>query len=137
MKLICYSAEEDDRSSRKYIDIKEHEEEIIKFTDASCQAYYLKNNATLTLQVSDTAFKCLMDYRNQYYSSLESNPMYTTNTQNKPWDIVAWISDKLIDELIVELSDEFQMGDVIQKLFELEFEEFQFLKLDQILKFLI
>lgn len=34
------------------------------------------------------------------------------------------ISDKLIDELIMEISKELQIDDVIQKLFELEFQEF-------------
>lgn len=34
------------------------------------------------------------------------------------------ISDKLVDELIVEISKELQIDDVIQKLFELEFQEF-------------
>lgn len=34
------------------------------------------------------------------------------------------ISDKLVDELIMEISKELQINDVIQKLFELEFQEF-------------
>lgn len=34
------------------------------------------------------------------------------------------ISDKLVDELIMEISKELQIDDVIQKLFELEFQEF-------------
>lgn len=34
------------------------------------------------------------------------------------------ISDKLIDELVVEISKELQMDDVIQKLFDLEFQDF-------------
>lgn len=34
------------------------------------------------------------------------------------------ISDKLVDELITEIAKELQIDDVIQKLFELEFQEF-------------
>lgn len=34
------------------------------------------------------------------------------------------ISDKLVDDLIVEIAKELQIDDVIQKLFELEFQEF-------------
>jgi hypothetical protein len=39
-------------------------------------------------------------------------------------DIVCRISDKLVDELITEIAKELQIDDVIQKLFELEFQEF-------------
>lgn len=39
-------------------------------------------------------------------------------------DIVCRISDKLVDELITEIGKELEMDDVIQKLFELEFQEF-------------
>lgn len=49
--------------------------------------------------------------------------MYSSNTQNKPWDIVAWISDKLIEELIIEITEELQMNNIIKKLFEMEFQE--------------
>lgn len=34
------------------------------------------------------------------------------------------IADKLVDELMMEIAKELQMDDVIQKLFELEFQEF-------------
>lgn len=33
------------------------------------------------------------------------------------------ISDKLIEELITEITEELQMNDVIKKLFEMEFQE--------------
>lgn len=33
------------------------------------------------------------------------------------------ISDKLIEELIIEITEELQMNDVIKKLFEMEFQE--------------
>ena len=33
------------------------------------------------------------------------------------------ISDKLIEELIIEITEELQMNDIITKLFELEFHE--------------
>ncbi|XP_053997642.1 uncharacterized protein LOC128886615 [Hylaeus anthracinus] len=63
-------------------------------------------------------------YRDEYQKLCQSKPMYSSSTPNKPWDIVAWISDKLIEELIIEITEELQMNDVLQKLFEMEFKEY-------------
>ncbi|KAI4499033.1 hypothetical protein M0802_005899 [Mischocyttarus mexicanus] len=65
-----------------------------------------------------------LKYRTEYYNFFKSSPMYSNNTQNKPWDIVAWISDKLVDELINEIAKELEMQDIIQKMYQLEFKEF-------------
>ncbi|XP_003424337.1 uncharacterized protein LOC100680021 [Nasonia vitripennis] len=122
MRLICYSAIEDEQkrsllNSRKY-------EEILKNNDASCQANHLEKNGNCKLSVSQTVASSFTKYRNEYQNSLKSNLMYSSTTQNKPWEILAYIADKLVEELIVELSDNFQMEDIIQKLFDLEFQEF-------------
>lgn len=31
-----------------------------------------------------------LKYRREYQRLMKSVPMYSSNTQNKPWDIVAW-----------------------------------------------
>ncbi|XP_011501230.1 PREDICTED: uncharacterized protein LOC105364899 [Ceratosolen solmsi marchali] len=123
MQLICCTEKEDKENSDEIIDIAE-DKKIFQFNDACCQANYLNTNGMFKLLISDTLMLRLSEYRNQYKSLLKSSPMYTSNTQNKPWDVVAWIADKLVDELIIELSNDFQMEEIIQKLFELEFQEF-------------
>lgn len=123
MRLISYSAKENHEEFQKLINVQEHEQ-ILQFNDVSCQASHLKNSEVMELSVSGSATLCLSDYRNQYQHFMNSNPMYTSNTHNKPWEVIAWIADKLVDELIVELSDDFQMEHVIQKMFDLEFQEF-------------
>ncbi|XP_046741128.1 uncharacterized protein LOC124408316 isoform X1 [Diprion similis] len=66
----------------------------------------------------------ISEYHHRYKSFIQASPMYLSNTNNKPWDVVAWIADKLVDELIAEISKELQMDNIIQKMFDLEFEEF-------------
>ena len=106
--------------------------------DASCQANYetgvgstddrkamgsvSKDPTELTIS-RETELQFLA-YKHEYKSLCRSKPMYSSNTQNKPWDIVAWISDKLIEELIIEITEELQMTDVIKKMFKMEFQEF-------------
>lgn len=130
MRLICVSSTEDaPRVSRCY--------------DASCQADCARptelsdfeakmrerkrvtdSTNNIELVTSDETEATFLQYRREYQHLTQSIPMYSSNTQNKPWDIVAWISDKLVDELITEIAKELQIDDVIQKLFELEFQEF-------------
>ncbi|XP_012256000.2 uncharacterized protein LOC105686030 [Athalia rosae] len=64
------------------------------------------------------------EYYHKYQSFIQANPMYLSNTNNKPWDVVAWIADKLVDELVTEISKELQIDNIIKKMFDLEFEEF-------------
>ncbi|KOC62566.1 hypothetical protein WH47_04227 [Habropoda laboriosa] len=106
--------------------------------DVSCQADYhipLKTSdyrKTMDLYTKDgvqlvvpkETERHFVAYKCEYKKLCQSKPMYSSSTQNKPWDIVAWISDKLIDELIIEITVELQMNDVIKKLFEMEFQEF-------------
>ncbi|XP_033315816.1 uncharacterized protein LOC117214075 isoform X1 [Bombus bifarius] len=105
--------------------------------DASCQVDYetalkIIHNGKVTdsnikngvqLAISEETELLFLTYRCEYKKLCQSKPMYSSNTQNKPWDIVAWISDKLIEELIIEITEELQMNDVIKKLFEMEFQE--------------
>ncbi|XP_029676404.1 uncharacterized protein LOC115243487 isoform X1 [Formica exsecta] len=130
MRLICMSS-------------IENESKALRYCDASCQAncesltelsdfeIKMKEGKRITnslnnieLVVSEETEMNFLKYRREYQRLVQLVPMYSSNTQNKPWDIVAWISDKLIDELIMEISKELQINDVIQKLFELEFQEF-------------
>ncbi|KAL7306883.1 hypothetical protein TKK_0001043 [Trichogramma kaykai] len=98
--------------------------QLIKSNDFSCQTIYGKNSEKIKLKISDKVIAGILNYQNQYEESLKSNLMYNSNSNNKPWDVVSWISDKLVEELIVDLSDDFQMDDIIHKLFDLEFQEF-------------
>ncbi|KYN40310.1 hypothetical protein ALC56_05255 [Trachymyrmex septentrionalis] len=130
MQLICMSSIED-------------ASKVPRYCDASCQADYenlmelpdfetkvkkgkfmIDSLNNIELVVSEETEMNFLKYRCEYQRLMQSIPMYSSNTQNKPWDIVAWISDKLVDELIVEIAKELQIDDVIQKLFELEFQEF-------------
>ncbi|XP_063975426.1 uncharacterized protein LOC135161628 [Diachasmimorpha longicaudata] len=117
MQLICLSQENNKGPSN--------------YTDASCQATQETSRLTkrkdcrLTeLIVSEESSQMLLNYRDEYNTSSRSSPMYTSNSPNKPWEVVAWIADKLVDELIVDVSKELQIDDVIKRLFELEFLEF-------------
>ncbi|XP_057327556.1 uncharacterized protein LOC130668971 isoform X1 [Microplitis mediator] len=83
-----------------------------------------KNSGLTKLNVSHDSADRLLKYRDEYQRLCSLSPMYTSNSLNKPWEVVSWISDKLIDELVVEISKELQMDDVIQKLFDLEFQDF-------------
>ncbi|XP_035723140.1 uncharacterized protein LOC118442071 isoform X2 [Vespa mandarinia] len=81
-------------------------------------------NSLVQLNISKETEAKFLRYRIEYYHLFKSNPMYSNDTQNKPWNIVAWISDKLVDELINEIAKELEMQDVIQKMYQLEFKEF-------------
>lgn len=114
-------------------------EKVPKMTqcDASCQVDYeialkiidngkiMNSNIkdTIQLAISEEIELQFLTYRCEYKKFCQSKPMYSSNTQNKPWDIVAWISDKLIEELIIEITEELQMNNIIKKLFEMEFQE--------------
>ncbi|XP_012063912.1 PREDICTED: uncharacterized protein LOC105627234 [Atta cephalotes] len=130
MQLICMSSIED-------------ASKVSRYCDASCQADYeslmdlpdfeakikegkfkIDSLNNIELDVSEETEMNFLKYKCEYQQLMQSIPMYSSNTQNKPWDIVAWISNKLVDELIIEIAKELQIDDVIQKLFELEFQEF-------------
>ncbi|KYN07295.1 hypothetical protein ALC62_01497 [Cyphomyrmex costatus] len=130
MQLICVSS-------------IENASKVPRYCDASCQADYesltelpdfeakvkqgkfmIDSLNNIELVASEETEMNFLKYRCEYQRLMQSIPMYSSNTQNKPWDIVAWISDKLVDELITEIAKELQIEDVIQKLFELEFQEF-------------
>ncbi|XP_014609632.1 PREDICTED: uncharacterized protein LOC106789697 isoform X1 [Polistes canadensis] len=83
-----------------------------------------RQNGSIQLFISKETEVKFFKYRAEYYNLFKSSPMYSNNTQNKPWDIVAWISDKLVDELINEIAKELEMQDIIQKMYQLEFKEF-------------
>ncbi|CAG5108696.1 Protein of unknown function [Cotesia congregata] len=83
-----------------------------------------KKSGLTQLKVSQDSADRLLKYRDEYQRLCSLSPMYTSNSLNKPWDVVSWISDKLIDELIVEISKELQMDDLIKKLVDLEFQDF-------------
>ncbi|XP_033219575.1 uncharacterized protein LOC117174505 isoform X2 [Belonocnema kinseyi] len=117
MQLICLRSADDKKEEPRFI-------------DASCQANedqrhksFIKDGL-IELRFSEDLEMHLLEYRHEYRSSSKSSPMYSSKSQNEPWDVVAWIADKLVNELIVDLSNELQMDDVINKLFELEFQEF-------------
>ncbi|KAH0569124.1 uncharacterized protein LOC123260216 isoform X1 [Cotesia glomerata] len=83
-----------------------------------------KKSGLTQLKVPQDSADRLLKYRDEYQRLCSLSPMYTSNSLNKPWDVVSWISDKLIDELIVEISKELQMDDLIKKLVDLEFQDF-------------
>lgn len=130
MKLICMSSIENASKVSRYCDascqancesLTELSDFEIKMREGKRRTNSLNN---IELVVSKEIEINFLKYRREYQRLMKSVPMYSSNTQNKPWDIVAWISDKLVDELIIEISKELQIDDVIQKLFELEFQEF-------------
>lgn len=123
MKLICCTTNEEYETNKKISETWEHDDDP-KYNDVSCQVTNLKINGSIELTVSESAALNFTDYQKQYQSSVQENPIYTSNTQNKPWEVVAWIAEKLVEELIIELSEEFEMEEIIQKLFDLEFQEF-------------
>lgn len=131
MRLICMSSIENASRVPRYCDascqancesLTELSDFEIKMKEGKRIGNSLSSN--IELVVSEETEVNFLKYRREYQRLMQSVPMYSSNTQNKPWDIVAWISDKLVDELIMEISKELQIDDVIQKLFELEFQEF-------------
>uniref|UniRef100_A0A0C9QDC7 DDX53 protein n=1 Tax=Fopius arisanus TaxID=64838 RepID=A0A0C9QDC7_9HYME len=116
MQLICLS--QNDETTSKYMDAS------CQVTQENSRLIERKDCGLTELIVSDRSSQVLMKYRDEYNASSRSSPMYTSNSPNKPWEVVAWIADKLVDELIVNISKELQIDDIIKKLFELEFLEF-------------
>lgn len=44
----------------------------------------------IELVVSEETEMNFLKYRREYQRLVQLVPMYSSNTQNKPWDIVAW-----------------------------------------------
>ncbi|CAL1685030.1 unnamed protein product [Lasius platythorax] len=130
MRLICMSSIENASKVPRYCDVscQANCESLTELSDFEIKMKEEKRRTNssnnIELIVSEETEINFLKYRREYLRLIQSVPMYSSNTQNKPWDIVAWISDKLVDELIMEISKELQIDDVIQKLFELEFQEF-------------
>ncbi|KAK0178823.1 hypothetical protein PV327_007671 [Microctonus hyperodae] len=107
--------------------ILNHSEIIIQNQPDNSRYVESKCSKLTQLSVSEASAEELLNYRNElsnYQRTCRSSPMYTSDSPNKPWEVIAWIADKLVDELMIELCKELQMDDVIQKLFDLEFQEF-------------
>ncbi|XP_020278342.1 uncharacterized protein LOC109852014 isoform X2 [Pseudomyrmex gracilis] len=130
MRLLCLSSDENASQGPRYCDAscqadRESLTELPDFETKMMEAKRLKDlMIDIELDIPEETEANFHKYKNEYQRTIQSIPMYSSNTRNKPWDIVAWISDKLVDELITEIAKELQIDDVIQKLFELEFQEF-------------
>ena len=127
LKLISYATEADEtndtKNSWKIKTSNVNGDRAIKLQDASCQAIHLKNG-DIKLKISHKTIHNLAEYRDDFKEGTKANSMYTSKTKNKPWEVVAWIADKLVDEMIVDISNDFQVNDVIEKLFDLELQEY-------------
>ncbi|XP_031835741.1 uncharacterized protein LOC116428343 isoform X2 [Nomia melanderi] len=123
VQLICMSSV-DKTSETKQRDVSCQADEtalkILSDTRTPCSITKHK----LKLTTSEETKQRTLAYRYNYKKVCQSRPMYSSNTQNKPWDIVAWISDKLIEELIKEVTKDLGVNDLIQKLYDMEFQEF-------------
>ncbi|XP_011877301.1 PREDICTED: uncharacterized protein LOC105567226 [Vollenhovia emeryi] len=128
MQLICVSSIESVSKPPRYCDASCQADSLTELPDFEAKMkegkFVVDSLNNIELVVSEETEMDFLKYKAEYQRSMQSIPMYSSNTQNKPWDIVAWISDKLVDELITEIAKELQIDDVIQKLFELEFQEF-------------
>ncbi|XP_066596980.1 uncharacterized protein [Prorops nasuta] len=125
MQLINVSSERYGNNEPLFCSVscQVNNEKIIKIGKAE-NIYLHKKDTKTPIIISETTKFNLQKYRDDYQSSLKLDPMYNTNSQNKPWSVVDWISDTLVNELIGDIAKEFEMNDVIQKLFQLEFQEF-------------
>ncbi|KAH0956325.1 hypothetical protein HN011_008141 [Eciton burchellii] len=130
MRLICMSSMENTLKMPRYYNVScqancERLSELPDFEMKMKEGKRIMDSMNnIELIVSEETKMNFLQYKREYQHLMQSIPMYSSNTQNKPWDIVAWISDKLVDELITEIAKELEIDDVIQKLFELEFQEF-------------
>lgn len=50
----------------------------------------LQQNSLVQLFISKETEAEFLKYRIEYYNLLKCSPMYSDNTRNKPWNIVAW-----------------------------------------------
>ncbi|XP_032690962.1 uncharacterized protein LOC116853819 isoform X2 [Odontomachus brunneus] len=134
MRLVCISSVDNASKEPRYCDTScqvnsESLKELPDFEMKMMETIWTRKAdkdlfSNIELVVSEETEMNFLKYRHEYKRAMQLIPMYSSNTQNKPWDIVAWISDKLVDELITEIGKELEMHDVIQKLLELEFQEF-------------
>ncbi|XP_076647974.1 uncharacterized protein LOC143356298 [Halictus rubicundus] len=123
VQLICMTST-DKNSNTRQCDVSCQADETAINMLGDRKATRPNTKHKLKLFISKETEQRILAYRNEYKKVCQSKPMYSSNTQNKPWDIVAWISDKLIDELIMETAKELEPVGVIQKLYEMEFQEF-------------
>lgn len=123
VQLICMSSTDKNSNTRQCdVSCQADETAINMLGDSKASRPNTKHKLELFLS-KETEHRILA-YRNEYKKACQLKPMYSSNTQNKPWDIVAWISDKLIDELIIENTKEFEPPGLLQKIYEMEFQEF-------------
>ncbi|XP_029048858.2 uncharacterized protein LOC114878806 [Osmia bicornis bicornis] len=125
VRLICMSSM-DKISKTTQCNVSCQADEITLRASDDKKTVNLNTKEKVKLVVPKEIELQFLAYRLEYKKQCQSRPMYSSNTQNKPWNIVAWISDKLIEELIIEIAKELQMNgvEIIQKLFEMEFQEF-------------
>ncbi|XP_025161032.1 uncharacterized protein LOC105188487 isoform X2 [Harpegnathos saltator] len=131
-RLICISSMDSASKEPRYCDMScqvncENLKELPDFEAKMMETIRTRTTddsfSNIELVVSEETEMNFLKYKREYQRLTQSIPMYSSNTQNKPWDIVAWISNKLVDELITEITKEMEMDDTIHKLYELEFQE--------------
>ncbi|XP_078045950.1 uncharacterized protein LOC144474688 isoform X2 [Augochlora pura] len=123
VQLVCVSSM-DKNSKTRQCDVSCQADETAINARGDKKVKHTNNKLKLELTISKEAEQRILAYRQEYSKVCQSRPMYSSNTQNKPWDIVAWISDKLVEELVMETAKELEPVGVIQKLYEMEFQEF-------------
>lgn len=124
MHLICLSSSDKTSNGHTSYDGLSHMDYNKRIHKDKKTESIVKKDGIVQLLISKEIETKLLQYRTDYHNLSKHSPMYSNNTQNKPWDIVAWISDKLVDELINEIAKELEMQDIIQKMYQLEFQEY-------------
>lgn len=82
--------------------------------EASSEKHLLSMSPTAELQ------RRMQDYRTQYIGHMLKSPLYANVNFNKPWELVARVSDNIIDELVSACSQEMQLLAQVNDLYKSE-----------------
>lgn len=63
---------------------------VINIKKKKKQTNILQQNSLIQLFISKETEAEFLKYRIEYYNLFKCSPMYSDNTRNKPWNIVAW-----------------------------------------------
>ncbi|XP_037303148.1 uncharacterized protein LOC119193613, partial [Manduca sexta] len=79
-----------------------------------------KDKYRLTFNIPETTTQNLFQYRTKFVQHMLTSPMYANSAVGKPWEIIGSISERIIDELLLSVAKEMEIGRVTQELYRAE-----------------
>lgn len=74
----------------------------------------------LVFNISEKTADSLFQYRTKFVQHMLTSAMYANSAVGKPWEMIGSVSERIIDELLLNITKEMQIYDLVKELYKKE-----------------